>query len=60
MREPTAGPDRSGGQWQHQRLTRQTEVLLPNPSFERTYDLNVCVNRQLALIDLVASGSINA
>ena len=27
---------------------------------ERTYDLNVCVNRQLALIDLVASGSINA
>ena len=25
---------------------------------ERTYDLDVCVNRQLALIDLVASGSI--
>ena len=27
---------------------------------ERTYDLDVCVSRQLALIDLVASGSINA
>ena len=27
---------------------------------ERTYDLNVCVQRQLALMDLVASGSINA
>ena len=27
---------------------------------ERTYDLDVCVRRQLALMDLVASGSINA
>ena len=27
---------------------------------ERTYDLEVCVRRQLALMDLVASGSINA
>ncbi|QNI49963.1 glycosyl transferase/ family 4 [Synechococcus sp. RS9915] len=27
---------------------------------ERSYDLDVCVQRQLALIDLVASGSINA
>ena len=26
----------------------------------RSYDLNVCVQRQLALMDLVASGSINA
>ena len=26
----------------------------------RTYDLDVCVQRQLALMDLVASGSINA
>ena len=27
---------------------------------ERTYDLDACVTRQLALMDLVASGSINA
>ena len=27
---------------------------------ERTYDLKICVQRQLALMDLVASGSINA
>ena len=26
---------------------------------ERTYDLDVCVQRQLALMDLVASGSIS-
>ena len=26
---------------------------------ERTYDLKICVQRQLALMDLVASGSIN-
>ena len=26
----------------------------------RTYDLDICVQRQLALMDLVASGSINA
>ena len=29
-------------------------------TIERTYDLNVCVQRQLALMDLVASRSINA
>ena len=27
---------------------------------ERTYDLDACVTRQLALMDLVASRSINA
>ena len=27
---------------------------------QRTYDLDLCVTRQLGLLDLVASGSINA
>jgi hypothetical protein len=27
---------------------------------ESTYDLDVCVDRQVALMDLVASGSMNA
>ena len=29
-------------------------------SVEQHYDINTCVNRQLALMDLVASGSVGA